>query len=55
MHDTPALFDWLLDFMSYQGVSDHVAANYIEQHRGLTWWDIATNLDRKPGCPKLSI
>ena len=24
-HDTPALFDWLIDVMSYQGVSDAVA------------------------------
>src|SRR5215213_11088838 len=31
-HDTPALFGWLMDLLSYQGVSDAVAWTYMEQH-----------------------
>ena len=31
-HDTPAIFDWLIDALSYQGVSDNIAYHYMEQH-----------------------
>jgi hypothetical protein len=31
-HDTPAIFDWLIDALSYQGVSDSIAYSYMEQH-----------------------
>ena len=29
-HDTPALYDWLIEAVSYQGVSDAVAWTYME-------------------------
>jgi hypothetical protein len=38
-HDTPVIFDWLFDLVSYQGVSDSVAYGYMERHgrvRGTT-------------------
>ena len=31
-HDTPALFDWLIKTLSFQGISDTVASGYIAQH-----------------------
>ena len=31
-HDGDALFAWLAEAISYQGISDTVAAGYIEQH-----------------------
>src|SRR5438270_2045950 len=31
-HDTPAIFNWLIDALSYQGVSDSIAYGYMEQH-----------------------
>jgi hypothetical protein len=31
-HDTPALFDWLMEILSFQGISDAVALGYIAQH-----------------------
>src|SRR5215218_10614388 len=31
-HDTPALFDWLADVLSYQGVSDAIAERYMDEH-----------------------
>ncbi len=30
VRDTPALFDWLVDVLSYQGVSDAIAERYIK-------------------------
>src|SRR6266478_6135847 len=51
--DTPALFDWLMAMMSYQGISDQVAYDYMEQHGRVTWHDIERALANKPSCPKL--
>jgi hypothetical protein len=31
-HNTPAIFDWLIDALSYQGVSDSIADGYMDQH-----------------------
>ena len=31
-HDTATLFDWLVSALSYQGISDQVAAEYMERH-----------------------
>src|SRR4051812_14571201 len=52
-HDTPALFGWLMDVLSYQGVSDAVAWAYMEQHGRITWGDIDAALNQNPSCPKL--
>jgi hypothetical protein len=53
-HDTPALFDWLVGMLSYQGISDAVAAGYIAQHGSVRWADVAECLSRTPSCPKLA-
>jgi hypothetical protein len=52
-HDTPTLFDWLIEALSYQGISDRVAYDYLEQHGGITWRDIEQSLSRPVSCPKL--
>jgi hypothetical protein len=52
-HDTPTLFDWLIEALSYQGISDRVAYDYLEQHGGITWRDIEQSLSRSASCPKL--
>jgi len=52
--DTPALFDWLIELLSFQGVSDAVAAGYIAQHGTARWADIAEGLSHRPPCPKLA-
>jgi hypothetical protein len=53
-HDTATLFDWLVAALSYQGISNQVAAEYMERHGSATWADI----DQKPGqgvtCPRLT-
>ncbi len=53
-HDTPVLFGWLMDMVSYQGVSDAVAWTYMEQHGRITWADIKAALHQNPPCPKLT-
>jgi hypothetical protein len=52
-HDTPALFDWLMEILSFQGISDAVALGYIAEHGSVCWADIAEALARSPSCPKL--
>jgi len=53
-HDTPALFDWLIKTLSFQGISDTVAAGYIAEHGSVRWSEIAKALSARPSCPKLS-
>ena len=52
-HDTPAIFAWLIDALSYQGVSDSIAYGYMEQHGRVRWADIADALSKRPSCAKL--
>jgi hypothetical protein len=52
-HDTPAIFDWLVEAVSYQGIADTLAADYIARHGTVRWRDIADALTRRPTCPKL--
>src|SRR3954453_14650964 len=52
-HDTAAIFDWLIDALSYQGVSDNIAWGYLEQHGRIRWQDIAAALSEQPSCAKL--
>jgi hypothetical protein len=51
--NTAALFDWLVSILSYQGISDQVAFDYMERHGRATWQVIASDLRRQPSCPKL--
>jgi hypothetical protein len=52
-HDSAALFDWLITMLSYRGISDRVAADYLERHGQATWQAIEHDLQRGPSCPKL--
>ena len=53
-HNTATLFDWLVAALSYQGISDQVAAQYMERHGSATWTDISQIMDRGiTCCPKL--
>jgi hypothetical protein len=52
-HDTPTLFDWLVEALSFQGISDSVAAGYMAQHGSVRWSDIADALAQGPSCSKL--
>ena len=52
-HDTATLFDWLTSALSYQGISDQVADDYMERHGRATWADIDAKVAASPTCPKL--
>jgi hypothetical protein len=52
-HDSAAVFDWLLAALSYQGISDQVAYDYMEKHGRAAWRDIDQKLDRGVSCRKL--
>jgi hypothetical protein len=51
--DTATLFDWLSAALSYQGISDQVAANYMAEHGQAEWHDINRKMAAPPSCPKL--
>src|SRR5271165_27259 len=51
--ETDPVFDWLMSAVSYQGISDQVAYEYMEKHGRATWRDIEQKLGRGVSCPKL--
>jgi hypothetical protein len=51
--DTPVVFDWLMAALSYQGISDQVAYDYMAKHGRAAWHDIDQKLRRGVSCPKL--
>jgi hypothetical protein len=51
--DTAPVFDWLIAALSYQGISDQIAYDYMEQHGYVQWGDISQKLAHGPSCPKL--
>jgi len=53
-HDNDRLFDWLVEAISYQGVSDAVAGAYMNAHGRVAAFDVATGLAAGPSCPKLT-
>ena len=52
-HDSTALFDWLITMLGNRGISNWVAADYLERHGQATWHAIESDLHRGPSCPKL--
>ena len=53
-HDTATLFDWIVAALSFQGISDQVAADYMERHGRAQWADIEAKVAASPTCPKLA-
>ena len=51
--DTAAVFDWLISALSYQGISDQIAYDYMDQHGYVQWDDINQKLAHVVTCPKL--
>src|SRR3981189_3735185 len=49
-HDSPAIFDWLMEAFSYQGVSDRIAFGYMQRHGRVRWHDIASALAQARTC-----
>jgi hypothetical protein len=53
-HNTLALFDWLVDVLSDQGVSDAIAWAYMDQHGRVCFSDLDQALRARPSCPRLT-
>jgi hypothetical protein len=51
--DTGPAFDWLMAAVSYQGISNQVAHEYMEKHGRATWQQIKQGFNRGASCPKL--
>ncbi len=51
--DTTVVFDWLIAALSYQGISDQIAYDYMEQHGYVSWDDINEKLVHGATCLKL--
>jgi hypothetical protein len=51
--DTSGVFDWLMSALSYQGIADQVAYDYMERHGRAAWRDIEQKLGHAVSCPKL--
>lgn len=52
--DMGLIYDWLIQALSLQGVSDRVAIGYARKNGSPTWHDLRSDLARKPSCPKLA-
>jgi hypothetical protein len=52
-HETGPVFNWLTAALSYQGIADQVAFDYMQEHGRVTWADIEAKLAQCPICPKL--
>ncbi len=53
-HDTPALYRWLMETISYQGIANRVASDYLDCHGRVQWADIEIGLRRPDRCSKLA-
>lgn len=51
---TAAAYDWLVRAMSYQGISDAVASNYMNENGVPTWAEITGSFEASPDCGRLS-
>ena len=52
--DTTVVFDWLIAALSYQGIADQIAYDYMEQHGHVRWDDMNQKLAGDASCcPKL--
>lgn len=51
--NTAIIYDWLMEALSYQGVSDQVADVYMSAHGKPSYKSIAAELHSEPACSKL--
>ena len=52
-HDTARLFDWLMSILSFQGIANRVAEDFIHRHGNVAWFDVEQALAASPSCRKL--
>jgi hypothetical protein len=51
--NTEAVFGWLMTVLSYQGISDRAANQFIASHGQIGWHDMVA-MTTDPACPKLT-
>jgi len=51
--DSAAIYDWLVEIIQYQGISDANAAAFTVRHGRLGWGDVASGMTAAPVCPRL--
>ena len=51
---TTLVFDWLIAALSYQGIANAIASDYMQRHGRVTWRAIKHKLNRGATCPKLT-
>lgn len=51
--NTAVIYDWLMDAVSYQGVSDQVAEVYMDAHGAPSYRAVYAGLGKQPQCSKL--
>lgn len=52
-HSTAPIFDWLINVLSFQGISDRVARDYAAKHGRATWAQLDQSFKDPAKCPKL--
>src|SRR3984893_13286946 len=52
--DTAVVFDWLMAALSYQGIADAVAYDYMERHGRAAWRDVEQKLGQGVSVPNSS-
>ncbi|MCP3441990.1 hypothetical protein [Bradyrhizobium sp. CCGUVB14] len=50
---TAPIFDWLINVLSFQGISDRVARDYAAKHGRATWTDLEQCLREPAKCSRL--
>ena len=53
-HDTAVLFDWFVELLARQGVSNHAAEVFIARNGSSRWSDFTRRLARRERCPRLT-
>jgi len=53
-HDNATIFNWLMDAVSYQGVSNAAAYGYIQAHGNANYGRMVASLRQSPSCAKLT-
>jgi hypothetical protein len=51
--DNAVLFDWFVETLNFQGVSDTIAASYLDAHGSVTFEQIGAGFKIANPCPKL--
>lgn len=52
-HDNEAIFSWLMNVFSYQGISDAAAERYIAERGNAAYADVHSCIEVEPRCEKL--